>query len=340
MFVVFTGYGYPYASDSLNIADDDDDDEILTSATSDSINKLTSTVYATYNPTAVQQPDWAPAQQNIPSGPEVERLIHDVPRVWGLEDPQKPQLGPVQPQSTLLGDSTYASPTIYYAPSTSQAANSPSAESWQPDSSGYSMVDLNTDSSAAGNTNHLVYEDVFHYPSKSAEPPQSYGSISNAAGGSGQSNLESQESSTRGASAFGTHSFPRYPTNAGAWLVSPARMESFHRGVNFNFGHTGYRPHDGVSLHPQKAAKTQKVEVSQRVHDPIFPPAPPPSYIVQSRNGYQQGRHVLSHTRYSPEFNAPMPINSKGGEGPAPSRPAAPKGVKDSQRYSYQKFSL
>lgn len=360
MIVHFTGYGYPYASDSRNIGDDVND-EVLTYSN----NPPTRTVYAAYKPPAVQGPGWAPSRQNVPNKPsdlEVERLVNGVQRVWGLEnpdeplvfplpsDPAKPQHGPVQPQSTLLsvastngmpaypsaGDSTYSSPTAYYAPSTtSQAAKSPSSESWQPepDSSGYGVVDLNS-GAAGGNINHLVYEDVFDYPSESAEPSHSYGSTSNTAGWYGQATDESQESSTRYASTLEKPSAPWYPTNAGAQPVYPSRTESSSGGVNFNFGQAGYQPRDDkVSWRPQKTYNTQKVAVSQRVSEPILPPAPPPSYIIQSRNGYQRGRYILKNTRYSPEFDAPMPVSSKGVKGPAPSRPAAPNGVKSPQRY-------
>ncbi|XP_039990369.1 paternally-expressed gene 3 protein-like [Xiphias gladius] len=43
-------------------------------------------------------------------------------------------------------------------------------------------------------------------------------------------------------------------------------------------------------------------------------PLPPSSYIIQSRNGYQRAREVLSHTKYSPEYPQPpiVPSYAKG----------------------------
>lgn len=332
-----------------------DDEEVLTP---DSISPLTNAANANYKPTAVHQPRWDPFQQNVPktpSGPVAERLIHGVQREWGQEDPHKPlvfplrgqatpQLSPVQPQPTFLGvasasaeGSSYESPTVHYAPSSSRAAESPSIESWQPDSGGYDVVD-NTDSSAAGNNDHLVYEEVFRYPN-SAEPSQSYDGTSNAAGGYGQVGQGRQEASTRDASAFREPLVPWQSTNAGARPIYPARMEDFLGGMNFNFGPAGYRPRDdGASLQPQKAAKTEKVEVSQRVSEPVFPPAPPPSYIIQSRNSYQRGWRRLANSKYTPEFNAAVPMSSNGAKGSATSPPAAPKGVANPQRYSCQKL--
>lgn len=332
-----------------------DDEEILTS---DSISPLTNAANTNYKPTAVHQPRWDPFQQNVPktpSGPVADRLSHGVQREWGQEDPHKPlvfplsgqatpQLSPVQAQPTFLGvasasadGSSYDSPTVYDAPSSSQAAESPGIESWQPDNGGYGVVDVNTDSSSAGNNNHLVYEEVFRYPN-GAEPSQSYDGISNAAGGYGQAGQGRQEASTRDVSAFKKHLFPWLPSNAGAQLIYPARMEDFLGRLNFNFRHAGYQPRDdGTSLQPQKAAKTEKVEVSQRMSEPVFPPAPP-SYIIQSRNGYQRGWHRLANSKYTPEFNAAVPMSSNGAKGSATSPPAAPKGVKNPQRYSCQKI--
>ncbi|XP_073351469.1 uncharacterized protein [Pagrus major] len=314
------GYGYPSVSDTHNIGDDGEDEGLSYDQSSWAAPNYqpTGPVYTSYNkPAAAQQPAWAPSQQNGAA----ERIVNGSPRDWGLENidkplvfplpsnPAKPQTGPVQPQTSFsdgmpatqsAADSTYyASPTAYYAPaSTSQAAKAPSFE---PVDAGYGVVDFNTDSSAAGaNIYHLTYEDVFQYPSENVAP-QGYGTVSNAAGGYDRAQ-------------------PVYPSSLG----------SFN-----NFGQTGYQPQNEVPLRPQKPANTQKVATPQRVSEPIFPPAPPPSYIIQSRNAYKQARYLLSHTKYSPEYPQPVAASSKGAKGPAPSQPAAPKGVKNPPRIKW-----
>lgn len=345
----FTGYGYPYSPDSHNIGDDGED-EVLTSPTFDldnwqaSSNQPTGPVHTTYNnPVVAEQPAWVPPQNlpDTPSGPEVERLINGASRNWGLENLDEPlvfplwsepamsQPGPVQPQSTQpnvaspdgmyafphAGGSTHsASATAYHAPSaTSQAANPPISAYWQPEpvSSGYGVADFNTGSSAAGgNIRHLVYEDVFQYLPGN-EPSQSYG--------------------------YEEPSSHSYPTNVGAQPILPSGTGSFPGRVNLNFRQTDYQPHSATSWHPQNPVNlnTQKVEVSQRVSEPVLPL--PSSYIVQSRNSYQRDRYSSTHLKYSPEAQPPMPISSKGVKGPAPSQPAASKGAKNPQWYVYYK---
>lgn len=318
----------------------------MTSSTAGSINQPTGAVYTVYEPAPQQLPAWAPSGPSlpsVPSSPQVERLANGVLKVWGqerpdeplifpLSDPAKPEPGPVQPQSTLPGatstngmpaypsasDTTYARPTIYGDPSSDyEAAKSPISESWQPqlDGSGDGVVDSNTDSSAAGsNTNHLFYEDVFQYPSESAKPSPSYGSISSIAGGDGQATDESQESLTSYAPTLVR------PSNAAAQPVYQSR-DSSPGAMDVNFVQTGYQPYD-FSWHPQKPFNSQKVEVA-RVSEPVFPPAPPPSYIIQSKSGYQRAKYVLRNSRYLPHLTDPMAARSKGIGG-QPDQPATP----------------
>ncbi|XP_051244825.1 lipoma-preferred partner homolog isoform X2 [Dicentrarchus labrax] len=338
------GYGYPYKSDSSNMVEE----EVMTWPTFDQSNWQSSnnppagSVYTTNKKPEFTQSAWAPSRQNLPNTPssrEVERLTDGLSRPWGLEtadkpllfplkltDPAKPQPGPVQPQSAPLGvASTYSmpsspsagGPTSYYAPSsTSPAAQSPSFASWQPepDSSGYGMIGYNAGSSADSGANvpHLVYEEVFQYPSSNTEP-SSNGAISNAAGGS--------------SIKYNSPLLPSYPPNIVAQPAYPSGMRGFPGGVRPNIGQTG-KPRDEISSLPQKTViRTQKV-VSQRLTEPV----PPSRYIIQSRNGYQQHQHHLSKSSYSPEFPPLMPVRSKAVKGPAPSQPAAPQGVSYPQR--------
>ncbi len=366
----FTGYGYPSISDSRNLGDDGED-EVLTSQTYDqsnwqaSNNQPAGPVYTSYDiPAATPEPDWTPSHQNLlhaPSGPAAERLINGVSRDWGLEKldkpitfplpsaPAKPQPGPVQPQSTSVGvpathsepaapstgsSAHFASPAAYHVPSsTFQAAKSPSLESWQPEpvASGYGEVNFNTDFSAAsGYLPHLVYEDVFQYPPQNNVPFQNY-KVSNTAGSNDQANHMSQGSSAGYASSPEEPSSPSYPSNPGSQPIYQSDIGSFHGGMNL--GETVYQPHDELSWGPQKPAYTQTVEVSQRVSEPISPPAQSPVYSFRSRSAYQHGKQLFTQTRYTPEFPIQTPVSSESVDRPAPSQPAAPKGANNPQRY-------
>ncbi|XP_054462916.1 uncharacterized protein LOC129098002 [Anoplopoma fimbria] len=179
---------------------------------------------------------------------------------------------------------------------------------------------LNSGSSGSGYYNpHLVYEDVFQYP----EP-------SNAAGQYGQADYMSEGSST---SSTQQGSFPSYPTYVGAQPAYPSVVLSpsygFSGGENPNFSQLGYQPRDEIPSLPQTYVSPQNVQVAQRVSEPILPP-PPPSYIVQSRNGYQRARYLFNKSRYSPEVGLPLSVHSKGAKG----NPAAPKGAKNPERTS------
>ncbi len=363
--VNFTGYGYPYVTDSRNIGDDGED-EVLTSPTFDqnnwqaSNNQPAGTLYTSYNkPTVAQQPGWGQPPQNLPytpTAPEEERPVNGAPKDWGLATPGQllpvnyqpsapavPQPGPVQPQSTSLGvastnlmpaspsaGGSTSSPTAYYKPapsSTSQAATSRSFDTWQPVpvSSGYALAGSSAAGSGSSKTPHLVYEDVFQYPSENTASSRIYGAISNTVGGYGPADYMRRGSSTGYAPTR-----LRYPTNAGARPVYLSGLGSA------SSGHTNYRPRDEISTQPQKpGVSTRKVAVSQRVSELIYP-----NYMFQARNGYQLGRYRFSQTRYTPAYPAPVPVSSTGVKGPAPAQPAAPKGVKNPQRYVQLETSL
>ncbi|XP_044036853.1 uncharacterized protein LOC122868701 [Siniperca chuatsi] len=344
------GFRYQSQIDSRNLIDDGED-EVFTSPTLSnrraSNNQPTGPVYTSYNkPLVAQQPDLVPSRQNLPdsaSVPEVEKLVNGEPRDWGLgnldkplsfplnfnyqpNDPAKPQPGPVQPQSSLdtLPATRYASAAVYYEPApsfTSEAAESPSFESWQPEP--VSSAAYSTAGGDSSNVPHLVYENVFHYPSENTEPSQSYGAVSNIAGGSGQM---TEGSSNGDASTLAEQSFPSYPTNVGAQPVFSYGMgsPSTSREENLNFGQTDYQPHQ-LPWYPQKPLFTQKDEFSQGLSELSRPRPPLSSRIVQSRNGYKRRSYLFNKSRYSPELGPQMPVSWKGVGGPAPSRPAAPK---------------
>ncbi|XP_039978852.1 DNA-directed RNA polymerase II subunit RPB1-like [Xiphias gladius] len=278
-------------------------------------------------------------------------------------DPAKPQPYPIKPQATSLnavasnsmkaspstgGPVHHASLTAYYEPATSytaQAAKSPSLDSSQADpvSSGYKVTDLgfgsrekafNTGSSAHGGTlrniPHLVFEEVFQYPSENTAPSPRYVGTSSSAGGYSQAPYMSEGSPTGYASE---PSFPSYPANVGAQPVyTPGKghLSSRFSGENLRFGQTSYQPHENSPRLPQKPDISTQTLPSQRVSEPILPPSPP-IYSMQSRSAYQRGRYVFSESTYSPQFPPPMPVSATG-EGLATSQPAAPKGVQNPQR--------
>lgn len=55
-------------------------------------------------------------------------------------------------------------------------------------------------------------------------------------------------------------------------------------------------------------------------------PLLPSSYIIQSSNGYQRAREVLSHTKYSPEYPAPPVMPFRAPEAPRKSPMTGSKG--------------
>ncbi|XP_034448676.1 uncharacterized protein LOC117766073 [Hippoglossus hippoglossus] len=158
----------------------------------------------------------------------------------------------------------------------------------------------NTGSSTHGggsqNVPHLVYEEVFQYPSENAAQSPSDGGVSNTAGGAGyMSTGYSSEPS-----------YQKYPANAGAQQVATSAQMSYQ---------------------PQNPVASPEKEVSVRVSEPLLPPPPPSSYIVQSRDSYRRSRYLFNKSRYSPGFAPPLAVRSV----PARRQPAAPVGVKNPQ---------
>lgn len=222
--------------------------------------------------------------------------------MWKQEDLNKPLTFPFSNQA---GQS--------WSASTYSMADPPSSQ----DSAYASQSSSHVSQSSGMRNNGLVYEQVFQYP-KGSGPSQGYSGFSSTGSGSGQA-TGSQESSRSYDSTWGMPSF-HYQTNAAAY---PSRMK------DPSFGPTGY--YQKFIPVPQKA-------VYWRVSDPVIPPAPPPSYITQSTNGYQRMRYSRSHTKYSPDPYAPMPM-SQDTKNPPPQQ-ADPGVAKELQRYCTLSFSL
>ncbi|XP_031727958.1 uncharacterized protein LOC116397009 [Anarrhichthys ocellatus] len=142
---------------------------------------------------------------------------------------------------------------------------------------------------------------------------------SNTAGRSSQADYMSTGSSTSPPKKV---SSPSNPANVGAWPVYPSGMGrpfNWFSGVDPDLSKESYQAQKPV-VDPQKAV------VTQRVSEPIRPHHPPPSYIVQSRNGYQRTSYLHSNSRYSPDVPRPMPASSTGS---GSKLKAAPDGVKN-----------
>ncbi|KAK9535051.1 hypothetical protein VZT92_007457 [Zoarces viviparus] len=104
-------------------------------------------------------------------------------------------------------------------------------------------------------------------------------------------------------------SSPSNPVNVGARSVYPSGMGRpfyWFSGVDPDRSKENY-PAQKPVVGPQKAVVTQRVSEPIRPHHP-----PPPSYIVQSRNGYQRTSYLHSNSRYSPDVPRPMPASSTG----------------------------
>lgn len=228
--------------------------------------------------------------------------------MWKQEDINKPLTFPLSNQA---GQSSWSALTNSMAdpPGNQNSAYASQSSSRVPQSS--------THSNGMRNDNGLVYEQVFQYP-EGSDPSQGYSGFSSTGSGSGQA-TGSQESSRSYDSTQEMPSF-HYQTNAAAY---PSGME------DPSFGPTGY--YQKFSQVPQKA-------VFWRVSDPLVPPAPPPSYIAQSRNGYQRMRYSRTHTKYSPDPYASMPM-SQDTKDPPPQQ-AGPGVAKEPQRYCTLSFSL
>ncbi|KAK5856327.1 hypothetical protein PBY51_007934 [Eleginops maclovinus] len=305
----FKGYGYRYYDDPRNMGNYGEEG---------GLNAVQSNGQApSYQQTGSGS---AKPQQNLQNtqGAPARELNKVGSTDWGQENlenpiefplsPKYPQLdsansqqSPVQTQSRPSTNGIPAYPAggftrdageAAYEPAptlTSEVATFPSFESWQPDpASGPNSANQNVNSgsieSGSRNIPHLVFEEVFQYPSKIIE-------TSNTAGGYAQA--EGKWPSTGSAPPPVGPSFPRNPTNEGA---QPVQRDD-------------EKP-------PKPVASPRKALAPQRLNEPIRQ-----SYIIQSRNRYQQAKYKHSNTRYTPEFPSPIPVSTNG----VAAQPAAPK---------------
>ncbi|XP_033945204.1 uncharacterized protein [Pseudochaenichthys georgianus] len=237
-----------------------------------------------------QQPGSGSAtpQLNAQRARAVEGLINGGSTDWVLENLENPPEFPLSPNYPLIApaDSQQspstngmpAYPAVVFtgeaafepAPSsTSNVVKSPGIESWQPKPaiSGRSLanqnINLGSRESGSRNIPHLVFEDVFQYPSENID-------TSNTAGGYGQA--AGQGTSTGSAPPPKGPSFPKNPANERAQQAKQ------------NYGKM-----------PKPVSSLRKALAPQRVSEPFAQ-----SYISQSRNSYQRTKYRQSNTRYSP----------------------------------------
>ncbi|XP_028456509.1 uncharacterized protein LOC114570389 [Perca flavescens] len=279
------GYGYPYKADFHNMGDARED-EVETGQASD--YQPTGPFYTRYNKFSdAQWPGLVSSQQNLPNRPSVpaaDKLVNGGSRYFKLENlksllfpsspnqasnPAKPRPGPASTNSMLSspagGSSLYHSQTANYEP-IYQAPKFPSFDSWKPlpDGRDYGVVDdsgfgsPNSGSSRGGVSNipHLVFEEVFQYPSETTGP-------SNTAGGYSKANYMSKGFSTGNATSLGGPSFPRNPTNVGAQM-----------GLK------------GFWIPQKQVVGSQNIVGNWKVSKPILP-----SY-GKSNGGYQKARYM------------------------------------------------
>ncbi|KAM3598979.1 uncharacterized protein V6R79_025040 [Siganus canaliculatus] len=326
-------YGYPHRTDSRNILDNDD--------------------AQTFSDSLIHMRPIIPAVQDTakkPGRPAVEKLLNAASRDWMTNNPDGALTFPLKNAVMSQPDSIYAQlpshgsasadaghathsarPQVNYDPSSSSQAHSPNFGSWQSElSSSGSPVYSNYYPSGA-NVPHRFYEDTFEYPPDKTGSSQNYNAVSDAAGLHGKVHYVNRGASAGHGATLKEPSFTnaaRGPDLANLWRMvgSPGKL---------NFGHSNYYPGFAVpSWRPLQPVKPQTPEVSSYVSEQIFPPAPPPSYITQSRRGYQRSRYQLSKSKYLPDFYAQMPAGPVDVNSPASSQPADPKGLQNSQRYT------
>ncbi|XP_062264557.1 uncharacterized protein LOC133971285 isoform X1 [Platichthys flesus] len=277
------GYGYPYNTDSKNMGDYVEDEALMSYDWQPSDGQPSAAAYTSYNkPAALWEPISVATQQTVPSAPAVESFVNSESRDWSLENPNSPLMFPL-------------------------------SHNYKPSNPAGPQPGPNTDSSTQGGGSqyvpHLVYEEVWQYPSENAAQSPSDG-VSNTAGGAGQAGYTSTGSSTEYSSE---PSYQMYPSNAGAQQVASSA--------------TGSSAPAQMSYQPQPVA-SPKEEVPVGVSEPILRPPPPPSYIIKYKDGFVRVRHLLNKSRYSPGLASGPAVR------PAPSRrqAAAPVAVKNPQR--------
>lgn len=183
----------------------------------------------------------------------------------------------------------------------------------------------NTDGGDSTVNAHLVFEEVFKFPSTTdgLSDPR-YNEISNTVGGyrkfkklgfspgtatQGNPSFQTYLSKVRDRPAFPFRRASPYPS------FTPLKLDFSRPGRNI---FSWFKQQPFFTTH----------EVSQRVSEPVIP-----SYIVQSRNGYWRNRSLFTNSNYSPEYPSPIVVRSKDVKSASPSKPAASKGVKKLESY-------
>ncbi|KAK2893871.1 hypothetical protein Q8A73_016355 [Channa argus] len=295
-----------------------------------------------------EQPEVVPAEPllpNKPHAPEVNWVLNDEPIDWApeefdnfplssehLSDQAMSQADSIPRESTSLEvapsnsmphslRNADRSTSAYYGPYTAYASQD---DSWLPEpvSSGSGVVDLDvgfpdTGSSAAGgdwHNHHLVFEEVFHYPSENTGPSHlDYGTVDNTAKGLSQADYMSNLFSTKYAFKLDDRSMPSYPVKEGDQPVSALMMQSSFPSSFSGEENPNYQPLNAkISFRLEETPDVNAHKVYQREAKQILHPAQ--SYI-QLRDGYQQGRYLSKKSWRSSELPPQVLASSESVKG-------------------------
>lgn len=295
LFCFCAGYG---KKDIQNIGYDDDVSPY------GSGNQPANTGASASRPSAARWQNWAARKTPVKASVlDIERLSNGRLVVGVPERPDQPLVFP------LRGGFPKVSPASPF-----QGSENPPLSDWQqkPADGVSSKPQFNTSSDTTGvHSKPLIYEEIFIYPAHASEMPQSQAGPPQAAEGSSQV----------------SQSFPALPLKQAA----PGGTRPLQPSRHISSRQTGYQPpRDGVSWQ-QKPVNANWAPKRQRAD--ALQPAAPPTYIIQSSNGYQRFSKTYRKLMYSPEFAAPQ------SQGSPARQPAGPPHFKGPQRYSHSKMN-
>lgn len=272
------GYRYRSQSQNKNIGDDADDERLISpgSESEDGDQK----------PAARNPPTRGSSQQNVQTRPGSQaavQLNHAAQGSAANEALVFPLRGPAQSQRGAVNQQS---------PATGFANAMPPSSSWYsvyaPQSGGQSQH------SRAPEAKGLVFEEVFQFGHS--------GPAQHHAAGRGYDY-------GRNSMNFGSHGSPfdaRFPF----YQRGPAQPSGPSGVVYRNLAPAVYN--EGLNSNGGEAVPQEGD--AQVIRRP--PPSYKPVYVTQSRHGYSLARYTHSHSNYSPELNAPMPVDPRPQDAP------------------------
>lgn len=247
-----------------------------------------------YKPSAARWHKWAAKKTPVkPDVLDVEQLENARPVVGVKEGPEKPLVFP------LRGSSANALPAL-----PAQGAGSPLSHDWKPEPSDGGSSVPGFSSGAVQVNKKPAHQRFWKYRGWDHRAPQSQGSPPEAAWGSSQASQGPLP---------GHALLHEQQAKGGVWMFQPSRPISPHQ--------PGYWPNGG------RVSWQHNPVYANQIHSP----RPPPTYIIQSSNGYRRFSKTYRKSKYTPEFAAPAP------EGNPALQPAAPEHFEGPQRYGHSK---